>query len=139
MVTLINIDFVQSIGWRHFLDRMSSKTTFPLTWTMSPNLLDFAPSMISWYYQNAGPNDYFMMPPSGTLYAYPGLMSNSVQSQFVARQNQQFAEMNTTTSIHWELMLTWKLAFDRYFPRYSNKAFFLNNVPWMLPDCHFAV
>jgi len=45
--------------------------TIPLGWTISPSLLDLAPSIIKWYYQNASLNDTFICGPSGAGYTYP--------------------------------------------------------------------
>ena len=65
-------------------------------------------------------------------------MDSNVQSQYVKDQNKQAKIMDTSGTIHWEFMLTWKEAFRNYFPRYDNNSsgttsFFLNNVPWMVP------
>jgi hypothetical protein len=91
-----------------------------------------------WYYSQAAFSgvDWFIMPPSGTLYAYPALMPDAVRHAFVKRQSAQAVLMNTSGSIDWELLLTWMWAFRDYFPLYSGgpvKAFFLNNVPWLAP------
>ena len=78
---------------------------FPLTWTLSPNLISVAPDMIRWYYSMVAQThglDYFIMPPSGTLYAYPGMMPAAVQAEYVEQQTYQAQIMNTTGSISWE-------------------------------------
>jgi hypothetical protein len=81
------------------------------------------------------------MPPSGTLYAYPGMMPPDVQQEFVDQQNDQANVMDSTGSVHWEWFFAWHEAFVDYFPRYlaprhrgvSSKYFFLNDVPWPVP------
>jgi GxGYxYP putative glycoside hydrolase C-terminal domain len=150
-VTLIygdldNIDFVQTIGKKHLLERVQrckllEKNCFPLVWTLNPNLLYISPTIIEWYYHLAYQTrrDWFILPPSGSLYSYPTLMSDTDQINYIKRQNAQSLEMNTTGSIHWELMLTWDKTFKKFFPKYSlfNQSkvysFFLNNVPWLIP------
>lgn len=147
-----NIDFVQSFGRQHMQFRADScakapTPCFPLTWTLSPNLIKFSPAMLRWYYTQAartGGRDWFIMPPSGTLYAYPGEMPSDVQAAYASQQNAQAVIMNTTGAVHWEWILSWRAAWTHYFPRYVNatgtRAFFLNNVPWVvpIPDMIFA-
>ena len=59
---------------------------FPLSWTLSPQTLHLAPAWLTWYYQQSytTQHDWFMLPPSGDLYSYPGAMPEDVQAQFVA-------------------------------------------------------
>lgn len=141
-----NIVFVEGFAKQHMLARekqcggLNDKfTCFPLTWTLSPNLIEVAPQIMRWYYQRgaATGRDWFIMPPSGTLYSYPGVMPSNVQADYVQQQNQQAYIMNTEGSVHWEWIFTWKHAWDSYFPRYQNTSgthyFFLNNVPWVFP------
>ncbi len=101
--------------------------------------------MMAWYYRMAGQTkgrDHFIMPPSGTLYSYPGEMTSEVQALYVEQQNQQAKVMNTSGSVHWEWILQWDEAWKTYFPRYQNattteeggtRSFFLNDVPWPIP------
>ncbi|CUG87333.1 Hypothetical protein, putative [Bodo saltans] len=144
-----NIDFVQTFGSDHMEYRVqqcggdrplnASNRCFPLTWTLSPNLIQFSPQMMRWYFGMAHTTmrDWIIMPPSGTLYAYPGMMDNATQAQYVLDQTAQAAIMNTSGSVHWE----WFFAWDVYFPRYTTlpaevhttRAFFLNDVPYVLP------
>ena len=140
-----NIDFVYTFGSDHMRERASrcngSAMCFPLTWTLSPNLIKLAPAMMRWYFKTAattGGRDWFIMPPCGTLYSYPGEMPSDVQGLYVTAQNEQAAIMNTTGSVHWEWIFTWSAAWNNYFPRYNVStsgvhAFFLNNVPWVIP------
>jgi hypothetical protein len=140
-----NIDFVQDFGRVHMQIRSEkcSETPaecFPLSWTLSPNLITIAPAILRWYYETAsksGGRDWFIMPPSGTLYSYPGEMPDEVQKNYVDQQLAQSVIMNTTGSVHWEWIFTWRWAWENYFPRYINamgtRYFFLNNVPWKIP------
>ena len=42
--------------------------TFPLTWTIAPSLLNLAPQILNYLYDNATDNDYFIAGPSGAGY-----------------------------------------------------------------------
>ena len=105
-----NLDFVRSFGSDHMKLRVAlcannSAGCFPFTWTLSPNLLHVAPAMLRWYYAQAsttGGKDHFIMPPSGTLYAYPSMMPEPVMLNFTLQQTEQAIAMNTSGSIHWE-------------------------------------
>ncbi|MDQ3813157.1 MAG: hypothetical protein M3347_04300 [Armatimonadota bacterium] len=45
--------------------------TIPVGWGMTPGLLEVAPTMAQWYYDNATPNDEFICDVSGIGYIYP--------------------------------------------------------------------
>jgi hypothetical protein len=148
-----NIDFVQTFGSDHMEYRVqqcggdrpqnTSNRCFPLTWTLSPNLIQFSPQMMRWYFSMAHTtmSDWIIMPPSGTLYSYPGMMDNATQAQYVIDQTTQAVIMNTSGSVHWEWFFAWDGAWNVYFPRYAKlpagalttRAFFLNDVPWVVP------
>jgi len=142
-----NIDFVYGFGHQHMQirsERCSKTTCFPLTWTISPNLVSVAPAIIKWYYRLASKTgrDYFIMPPSGTLYAYPSMMPAETQIEYMQQQNQHAVILNTTGTIHWEWFFSWGNAWKNFFPRFvtqenppphATRAFFLNNVPWPFP------
>ena len=110
---------------------------FPLVWTISPHLLYMGPDYLTWYYSKANETgqDVFVLPPSGHLYAYPGMMNGPVLDAFVEQTNQDCKLMSSTGSVHWEWFYGWQQAFDRYFPKYSVpdsciKSFFSTNVPY---------
>ena len=112
--------------------------SFPLVWTISPHLLYMASDYVFWYYEKANQTgqDVFVLPPSGHLYAYPGMMNGSVLDAFVERTNEDCRVMSSSATVHWEWFYGWQQAFDRYFPQYSItdeaciKAFFATNVPY---------
>ncbi|KAJ9461773.1 hypothetical protein DIPPA_53953 [Diplonema papillatum] len=146
-----NIDFVQTMAREHMVDRAANCSTgrkcWPFTWTMSPNLLEIAPEFIRWYYNTSsatGGQDWFIMPPSGSLYSYPSEMPPDVQKTYVEEQTRQARLMGTNGSIHWEWFYHWEEAWANYFPRYlptgaggtvgaTTRGFFLNDVPWPIP------
>jgi hypothetical protein len=66
--------------WRNPL-----RGSFPVTWTQSPALVDFAPAMLTYYYGTRTANDAFITGPSGVGYVLPREMRRS--------DFQAFAEM----------------------------------------------
>jgi hypothetical protein len=117
----------------------SYKGCFPLLWTLNPNLVRLAPDWMRWYYEQARQttHDYFVLPPSGDLYSYPGEMQPPDQARFVANTERDGLLMNTSAMVEWEMLETWPAAVRSYFPRYSARgivrSLFLVNVPYMFP------
>jgi len=111
----------------------------PLAWTLSPALATRAPAILRWYHASSlatAGADAFVLPPSGHLYAYPSLMSASVQAAFVAATEADAALLNSSASVAWEVDGTWEAAIGSYFPRYAGgqlRAMFAVNVPYLLP------
>ena len=116
---------------------------FPLVWTLSPQTLHMAPAFTRWFYAQAASTqaDYFMLPPSGDLYAYPAMMPPAVQESFVASTEQVARTMNTSATVDWEWFLTWSEAFKSLFPRYAEqgvvRGVFAVCVPFMFPVLPF--
>jgi hypothetical protein len=143
-----NIAMVKSSRFDWFKQRLSqcSSTSkcFPLAWTLSPHLLDTAPDILRWYYENSlsTGEDYFVLPPSGALYAYPASMEPDDQARFVSLTETYCTLMNTSATVAWEWLGTWDNAIKDYFPQYSNnrivRSFFAVNVPYMVPIVEFA-
>ena len=119
-----NLDFVFGFAHHHMQYRAKhcapDRNCFPFVWTLSPNLVQDAPAVLRWYYElgKSTGRDWFIMPPSGTLYAYPGVMPLHVQEDYVSQQTEHARYMDTTGTIHWEWMFTWGRAWIDYFPRY---------------------
>eukprot|EP00466_Bigelowiella_natans_P021206 jgi/Bigna1/91286/estExt_fgenesh1_pg.C_950041 len=117
---------------------------FPLVWTQSPHALHLAPDMMKWYYNQAKQTtqDYFVLPPSGDLYSYPGIMEDDDQVRFVANTERDCKLMNTSATVDWEWFGTWPEAIKRLFPRYAKngivRGLFAVNVPFMIPVFAFA-
>lgn len=116
---------------------------FPLLWSISPHTLRKAPGWLRWFYAqaNATRRDWFVLPPSGHLYAYPSQMPDGPQAAFVSSTEEDARLLSTSATVAWEFALTWQEGIDRYFPRYSEagvvSAFFAVNVPFMLPVLPF--
>lgn len=146
-----NIAFVKSSRWTWMEQRLSScgvstagGACFPLSWTISPHLLYAAPDMLR-RFVNASlvtRADFFVLPPSGHLYAYPSLMGPADQAAFVAATEADAALLNCSSSVAWEFAGTWAAAIADYFPRYAARgvvrALFATNVPYVLPVVDFA-
>ena len=115
----------------------------PLAWTMSPAVLDLAPAWMRWYFDQsyATEKEWFILPPSGDTYAYPGEMSNSDQDLFIKNTEIDARAMNTSATVSWEFFLTWGNAIANFFPKFGRngiiKACFAVNVPFMLPVLDF--
>merc|ERR1711936_369485 len=95
---------------------------FPLCLSMSPHLMYLAPHLLYWYYQKANQTqqDVFVLPPSGHLYAYPGMMDDEVvQNSFIQSTQEDCRLLSTTSSVHWEWFFGWPQAFSNYFPKYA--------------------
>lgn len=113
----------------------------PLTWSISPHLARIAPDVLKWYYEmsHATGNDYFMLPPSGHLYAYPAsLEATTMQDKFVTATEGDARLFGTSSTVHWEFFDTWKYAERVFLPKYARldgaiKGVFPVNVPYMLP------
>lgn len=125
----------------------------PLTWTVSPHLPDVAPDVLRWYYESARSTgrDYFMLPPSGHLYAYPASLNESDQDRFVAATEQDARLLGVQGVVDWEWYTTWRPAVEQFLPKYAkangpirgvfavNVPYVLSPFPWWPPDRFFEV
>lgn len=117
---------------------------FPLVWTISPAILTIAPGMLRWYFNQSylTGNDFFCLPPSGDLYAYPGMMRDQDQVTFVERTERDAVLLNTSGTVEWEFFYSWRRTMKTYAPRYATnsiiQALFAVNVPYMLPTGIFG-
>jgi len=111
----------------------------PLTWSISPHLSRIAPDVLEWYYSMSHKTgkDYFMLPPSGHLYAYPSSMEEmTIQNKFVAATEKDAQLLGTHSTVHWEWFNKWPYAEDKFLPKYADgavKGVFPVNVPYMFP------
>lgn len=135
-----NIGMVRSSRKDWMQQRVDQGGDFPLMWSMSPHLLHLAPDMLRWYYEQAtrgAQRDYFVLPPSGHLYAYPTMMPSDLQKNFVAKTEQDCTLMGCMATVAWEWFTQWNKALQEYFPRYSEngvvRALFGVDVPYLFP------
>jgi len=123
--------------------RADGARCYPLVWTLSPQALHLAPNLTRWFYHQAHQTgaDYFILPPSGDLYAYPGMMDAADQARFVNNTQRVARIMNTSGTVDWEWFLTWEHAFNTFFPLYAAeeivRGVFAVCVPFMLPVLPF--
>jgi len=112
----------------------------PLTWSLSPHLTRIAPDVLQWYYaklRQTG-NDFFILPPSGHLYAYPTSLNAADQDRFVAATEQDARILGVRGTVHWDWRDSWAAAEADFLPRYARadgaiQGVFPVNVPYMFP------
>ena len=111
----------------------------PLTWTLSPHLPELAPDVLRWYFEAAATTgaDYFMLPPSGYQYAYPGLMPAAEQARFASATERVAGILGTHSVIHWEWYTDWQRSRAEFLPRYAHaggqiRGVFPMNVPYLI-------
>jgi hypothetical protein len=115
-------------------------TCEPITWTISSHLTYLAPDVLEWYYDmsHRTGTDYFMLPPSGHLYAYPASMGEETQDEFVAATERDALLLGTDGTVDWEWWNTWHRAETGFVPKYAREGgviggVFPVNVPYMFP------
>jgi hypothetical protein len=120
--------------------QQGSNSCAPITWTISPHLAHLAPDVLEWYYSMAAETgkDYFMLPPSGYLYAYPGSLSGPAQDSFVEHTEQAAELLGTSSTMNWEWWNSWRHAERTFLPKYARvggaiSGVFSMNVPYMFP------
>jgi hypothetical protein len=108
-----------------------------LTWTLSPHLPTLAPELLRWYYDRSHDtgHDYFALPPSGHLYAYPSSLAEADQARFAEATERDARILGVTGVVHWDWFGTWHDAEDLYLPRYAAaqgpiRGVFPVNVPY---------
>ena len=130
------------------VQRCEQGLCFPLQWSISPHTLYLAPKMLQWYYEQAYMNkyDYFVLPPSGHLYAYPSEMEyDTAQKNFVEWTENDCRLLGCNATVAWEFVFTWNKAIKTYFPRYGQgekvnqtiHGLFAVNVPYNVPVYDF--
>jgi hypothetical protein len=113
----------------------------PLTWSISPHLARIAPDVLKWYYKMSYETgkDFFALPPSGHLYAYPSsLEETTLQDRFVVDTEHDARLLGAKSTVHWELFNNWRYAEKEFLPKYAKtdgdiKGVFPVNVPYMFP------
>lgn len=110
----------------------------PLSWSLSPHLPWLAPDVIEWYYAQARStgHDYFVLPPSGHLYAYPTSLNAEDQDRFVAATEDDAALLDVSGTVHWDWFDTWEDATAGMLPKYASggviRGLFPVNVPFII-------
>lgn len=140
-----NIDYMMSTRREWFRQRlaacaMGGASCPPLSWSISPHLLQLAPDVLRWYYAQSRVTgrDYFVLPPSGHLYAYPSSLAPDSQDRFVTATEQDACSLGVTGVVHWDWAGTWADAERQFLPKYARlggavRGIFAMNVPYVLP------
>lgn len=140
-----NLDYMKSTRREWFRQRVASCEPAgapcpTLTWTISPHLARLAPDLLRWYFDQSHRTrrDYFALPPSGHLYAYPSSLAESARDRFVSATEADACVLGVTGTVHWDWAGTWHEAEDRFLPRYARaggpiRGVFPVNVPYLLP------
>lgn len=117
---------------------------YPLLWTLSPALQRLAPDIAAWFFQGAAAtgSDYFVLPPSGHLYSYPGSMEAVDAQAFVAATEEDAVLYNSSATVDWEWLGTWGATIANFTPRYAKRgvitAVVAVNVPYLVPILEFS-
>ncbi len=112
----------------------------PISWSISPHLAYLAPDVLEWYYATTRQTgkDYFILPPSGHLYAYPSSLNVQDQSRFAQATEQDARVLGVAGVVHWDWAGTWEDAEEIFLPKYAKndgaiKGVFPVNVPYLFP------
>jgi hypothetical protein len=140
-----NVNYMMTTRHDWFRDRLTAcqkapEACPPLTWTISPHLTHLAPDLLDWYYRESHQTgqDYFTLPPSGHLYAYPSSLAELDQDRFVEATQADARILGVTGTVHWDWTDTWQDAEEHFLPKYARAAgtirgVFPVNVPYMIP------
>ena len=139
-----NIRFVMTTrkAWlRERIDNCASSpaTCAPLTWSLSPHLAELAPDVLEWYFATSEGTgqDYFILPPSGHLYAYPTDLNEADQDRFVTLTERDARILGTRSVVHWDQNTTWTAAQTTFLPKYARadgviQGIVAVNVPYLI-------
>ena len=91
---------------------------------MQPNLATLSHAILRWYVNKARQTkqDWFVLPPSGALNAYPSQFPDELQSKYVQMTNAAAGILNTSGSADWEFLGMWHSAMEHYFPQIPARA-----------------
>lgn len=140
-----NIDFIMTTRRAWLRQRLAdcekgARSCAPITWTISPHLTRLAPDVLAWYYASTHRTgrDYFTLPPSGHLYAYPTSLREEDQDRFVALTEQDARVLGVESTVHWDWFTTWQSAEQDFLPKYARadgviRGIFPVNVPYAIP------
>ncbi len=78
--------------WRDY-----ARGSLSIGWTISPVLMQAAPTMVGYYFSTATPHDEFIAGPSGAGYMFPSHWPSEHLPAFLQRTGQLMQAMNLTT------------------------------------------
>jgi len=94
----------------------------PIGWTISPLLIEAAPSWAQYYYRTATENDEFIAGPSGAGYGYPSLWPADLLAVYLQRTRQMMARMDLRTVQIFDVGPGQQVADQRILQRYVREA-----------------
>lgn len=139
-----NVSYILDARSRWLRDRLAlcardAESCAPITWTISPHLSRLAPDVLEWYFRASRETgrDFFMLPPSGFLYAYPASLNEQDQERFIEGTEAAATILGTASTVDWEWATTWPAAETLFLPKYARggviRGVFPVNVPYLLP------
>jgi len=135
-----NVSYILSKRNVWFQQRLDScaktpETCAPITWTISPHLPELAPDVLEWYYTSSKQTgkDYFALPPSGHLYAYPTSLNAQDQDRFVSATEKDAQILDTHSTVHWDWLDTWDQATSSFLPKYAGAGVIQGIIPVNVP------
>ena len=139
-----NVEYILDARSQWLRDRLATcqqneAACAPITWTMSPHVSRLAPEVLEWYFARSleTGHDYFMLPPSGYLYAYPASLNEDDQERFIEGTEAAATILGTGSTVDWEWTTTWQAAETAFLPKYARngviRGVFPVNVPYMFP------
>lgn len=135
-----NVDYVLSKRNTWIEDRLSTCATTPdacppLTWSLSPHLPTLAPDILDWYstMSHQTGKDWFTLPPSGDLYAYPSSFDEDDQARFAAATEADARLYGVHGTVHWDWFDSWDDALATFLPRYADAGVIQGVVPVNVP------
>jgi hypothetical protein len=151
-----NIAYIASTRREWFVQRVEACRTGPcppLTWSISPHLTHLAPDLLRWYYEQSRVTgrDFFTLPPSGHLYAYPSSLGDDAQARFAELTEVDACVLGLSGAVHWDWTGTWRTAEGEFLPRYArlggtirgvfpvNVPYFVEPFPWWPDDRFYEV
>jgi len=119
------------------------ESCFPMAWSMSPEaarsgrMADVVNNLFA-RMKSSGGDDRIVLPPSGSLYSYPGMMSDVGQEEYIEGMDEDLKNYGTRMSVHWEWFYDWMHTVKTYFPKWASftsepRGFILTNVPYLFP------
>lgn len=81
--------------------RSPERGAFPVSWTQSPALADFAPDMLNYFYATRTPKDGFITGPSGVGYVLPEHSRPADFARFVRLTSDYLARTGIRTATIW--------------------------------------
>ncbi len=90
-----NLQYIQHHMLRLWRD--SARGSIPIGWTVSPALIQAAPSLAAYYYRTASANDDFIAGPSGAGYMFPSRWPAQELPGFLQRTGRLMESMHLST------------------------------------------